>query len=50
MSSPVSTPGLVLHDTGALAGPVAAARWGVPAVQLSPTFVPWEGCATRASS
>jgi MGT family glycosyltransferase len=36
-------PDLVLHDTGAIAGPVAAARWGVPAVQLAPTFVPWDG-------
>jgi MGT family glycosyltransferase len=36
-------PDLVLHDTGAIAGPVAAARWGVPAVQLSPTFVAWQG-------
>ena len=36
-------PDLVLHDTGAIAGPVAAARWGVPAVQLSPTFVAWDG-------
>ena len=36
-------PDLVLHDIGGLAGPVAAERWGVPAVQLSPAFVAWEG-------
>jgi MGT family glycosyltransferase len=36
-------PDLVLHDIGGLAGPVAAARWGVRAVQLSPAAVAWEG-------
>jgi len=36
-------PELVLHDIGGLAGPVAAVRWGVPAAQLSPAFVAWEG-------
>ena len=36
-------PQLVLHDIGGLAGPVAAARWGVRAVQLSPAAVAWEG-------
>jgi MGT family glycosyltransferase len=36
-------PDLVLHDIGGLAGPVIAHRLGVPAVQLSPTFVAWEG-------
>ena len=36
-------PALVLHDIGGLAGPVLAHRLGVPAVQLSPTFVAWEG-------
>ncbi len=36
-------PALVLHDIGGLAGPVLASRLGVPAVQLSPTFVAWEG-------
>ncbi len=38
-----SPPDLVLHDIGGLAGPVAAARWGVRAVQLSPAAVAWEG-------
>jgi MGT family glycosyltransferase len=36
-------PDAVLYDIGGLAGRVAASRWGVPAVQLSPTFVAWEG-------
>ena len=36
-------PDLVLHDIGGLAGPAAAVRWGVPAAQLSPAFVAWEG-------
>ncbi len=31
------------HDIGGFAGRVAAARWGVPAVQLSPSMVAWEG-------
>jgi len=38
-----AAPDLVLYDIGGLAGPVAAARWGVPAVQLSPAQVAWEG-------
>ncbi|MGA3488988.1 macrolide family glycosyltransferase [Micromonosporaceae bacterium DT55] len=36
-------PDLVLYDIGGLAGPVLAARYGVPAVQLSPTLVAWDG-------
>ncbi len=36
-------PDLVLHDIGGLAGPPAAQRLGVPCVQLSPSFVAWEG-------
>lgn len=36
-------PDAVLYDIGGFAGRVAAARWGVPAVQLSPTYVAWEG-------
>jgi MGT family glycosyltransferase len=36
-------PDAVLYDIGGYAGRVAAHRWGVPAVQLSPTFVAWEG-------
>jgi MGT family glycosyltransferase len=33
----------VLYDIGGYAGRVAAHRWGVPAIQLSPTYVAWEG-------
>ena len=33
----------VLYDIGGFAGRVAAHRWGVPAIQLSPTYVAWEG-------
>jgi len=33
----------VLYDIGGFAGHVAAHRWGVPAVQLSPATVAWEG-------
>jgi MGT family glycosyltransferase len=36
-------PDAVLYDIGGLAGRVAANRWGVPATQLSPTYVAWEG-------
>ncbi|AIG79116.1 Oleandomycin glycosyltransferase [Amycolatopsis japonica] len=36
-------PDLVLYDIGGLPGPVLARRYGVPAVQLSPTYVAWEG-------
>ncbi len=36
-------PDLVLYDAGAFAGRVLARRWGVPAVQLSPSVVAWEG-------
>lgn len=36
-------PDVVLFDIGGFAGPVAAATWGVPAVQLSPTYVAWDG-------
>ena len=39
----VEAPDAVLYDIGGYAGRVAAHRWGVPAVQLSPTFVAWEG-------
>lgn len=39
----IERPDAVLYDTGGLAGRVAAVRWGVPAVQLSPTYVAWEG-------
>lgn len=36
-------PDLVLYDIGGMAGPVAAERWGVPAAQLSPSEVAWDG-------
>ncbi|MGE7389145.1 macrolide family glycosyltransferase [Streptomyces sp. NPDC004126] len=36
-------PDLVLYDPMAYAAPVLAGRWGVPAVQLSPHAVAWEG-------
>jgi MGT family glycosyltransferase len=36
-------PGLLLYDIGGLPAPVLAERYGVPAVQLSPTLVAWDG-------
>ncbi|GAA1256065.1 glycosyltransferase [Sphaerisporangium rubeum] len=36
-------PDLILYDIGGLAGPVLGVRYGVTAVQLSPTYVAWEG-------
>ena len=33
----------VLYDIGGFAGRVAAHHWGVPAIQLSPTYVAWQG-------
>jgi MGT family glycosyltransferase len=36
-------PDVVLYDIGGMAGPVAADRWGVPSVQLSPSSVAWDG-------
>src|SRR5262245_9476115 len=39
----IDRPDGVLFDIGGLPGRVAAAHWGVPAVQLSPTYVAWEG-------
>ena len=36
-------PDAVLYDIGGYAGRVAAHRWSVPAIQLSPTYVAWEG-------
>ncbi|MFV8243097.1 macrolide family glycosyltransferase [Mycolicibacterium peregrinum] len=36
-------PDVVLYDIGGMAGPVAAEQWGVPAAQLSPSEVAWEG-------
>jgi len=36
-------PDLILYDIGGLPAPVLAERYGVPAVQLSPTYVAWDG-------
>ncbi|WP_086844588.1 macrolide family glycosyltransferase [Amycolatopsis kentuckyensis] len=36
-------PDLVLYDIGGLGAPLLGVRYGVPAVQLSPTLVAWEG-------
>ncbi|MYW43857.1 hypothetical protein GT346_11090 [Streptomyces sp. SID161] len=36
-------PDVVLSDVYAWAGPLLAACWGVPAVQLAPTHVPYDG-------
>ncbi|MEC3982362.1 macrolide family glycosyltransferase [Amycolatopsis sp. H20-H5] len=36
-------PDLVLYDIGGLGASLLAKRYGVPAVQLSPTLVAWEG-------
>nr|WP_198943441.1 macrolide family glycosyltransferase [Actinokineospora bangkokensis] len=38
-------PDAVVHDVCAWHGPVLAHAWGVPAVQVSPTFVPYDGIA-----
>jgi MGT family glycosyltransferase len=39
----IDRPDAVLYDIGGYAGRVAAHGWGVPAIQLSPTYVAWEG-------
>ncbi|WP_282797407.1 macrolide family glycosyltransferase [Streptomyces sp. CC224B] len=36
-------PDVVLADVYAWAGPLLAARWKVPAIQLAPTHIPYEG-------
>ncbi len=36
-------PDLVVYDIGAWTARVLAGRWGVPAIQFSPTFVAYEG-------
>lgn len=36
-------PDAVLYDIGGYAGRVAATRWAVPAIQLSPASVAWDG-------
>ncbi len=38
-------PDLVVYDIGAWQAPVLAAKWAVPAVQLSPTYVAYDGWA-----
>lgn len=38
-------PDLFLYDIGGLTAPVLGVRYGVPAVQLSPTYVAWDGYA-----
>ena len=38
-------PDLFLYDIGGLTAPVLGVRYGVPAVQLSPTYVAWNGYA-----
>jgi MGT family glycosyltransferase len=35
-------PDIVLYDIGGFAGPVAAAGWGIPSAQLSPSIVAWD--------
>ncbi len=39
----LDAPDAVLYDIGGFAGRVAACHWRVPAVQLSPTYVAWDG-------
>lgn len=36
-------PDVVLYDIGGYPGRVLAHRWGVPAIQLSPAYVAWDG-------
>lgn len=36
-------PDVIVHDIGAWPAPILALRWNVPYVQLSPTFVAYEG-------
>jgi MGT family glycosyltransferase len=43
-------PDLVLYDIGGYQGRVLADRWGVPAVQLSPAFVAWDGYEEEMAS
>ncbi|WP_432850763.1 macrolide family glycosyltransferase [Amycolatopsis sp. CA-161197] len=43
-------PDLVLYDIGGLGAPLLASRYGVAAVQLSPTLVAWEGYDEDMSS
>ncbi|MFB8027044.1 MULTISPECIES: macrolide-inactivating glycosyltransferase [unclassified Streptomyces] len=43
-------PDLVLHDITSYPARVLAHRWGVPAVQLWPNLVPWEGYAEEVGA
>jgi MGT family glycosyltransferase len=36
-------PDMIVYDVAAWQGPLLAAKWGIPAIQLAPTFVPYEG-------
>ncbi len=36
-------PDLVLHDITSYPAPMLAHRWGVPAIQLTPNLVVWDG-------
>ncbi|MDR7273366.1 MGT family glycosyltransferase [Catenuloplanes atrovinosus] len=36
-------PDLFLYDIAGAPARILGAEWGVPAIQLSPTFVPWDG-------
>jgi macrolide glycosyltransferase len=39
----VDRPDLFLYDITSYAAPVLAAQWGIPIIQISPTYVPREG-------
>ncbi|TJZ49576.1 glycosyl transferase [Streptomyces piniterrae] len=40
-------PDLVIHDITAYPAPLLARRWNVPAIQLSPNMVAWQGYETE---
>ncbi|QHC24915.1 glycosyl transferase [Streptomyces sp. GS7] len=44
------TPDLVLHDTAAYPAPLLAHHWGVPAIQLTPHMVIWDGYEEEAGA
>ncbi|GGU46819.1 macrolide-inactivating glycosyltransferase [Streptomyces albospinus] len=43
-------PDLVLYDTAAYPAPLLAHRWGVPAIQLTPHLVAWDGHEEEAGA
>ncbi|WP_062349636.1 macrolide family glycosyltransferase [Herbidospora yilanensis] len=43
-------PDLVLYDIGGYAGHALARMWGIPVIQLSPTYVGWEGWAEEVAA